>query len=254
MTTERQPFFSIITVTYQAEKVIERTMESVRKQSYTNLEHVIVDGASTDGTLALLQPYKTTITHLLSEPDNGIYDAMNKAITLASGDYLWFLNAGDEIYSPETVQLMADLLVGPHLPDVVYGETAVVDKEGRFLHMRRLKAPKRLSWRSFSMGMLVCHQSFIVHKRVCLQYDLKYRFSADFDWCIRVMRQSTGIFNTHLTLSNYLNEGATTENMKASLKERYRIMCQYYGTLPTLVRHIWFAVRFFWDKQVHHSA
>ena len=75
------------------------------------------------------------------------------------------------------------------------------------------------------------------------KYDLHYRFSADFDWCIRIMKQSKILHNTHLTLIDYLNEGMTTRNHKASLKERFRIMCKHYGYVSTVMRHLWFALR-----------
>lgn len=245
--------FTIITVTYNAEKLVRRTMESVRQQTYPNIEHVIVDGASTDGTLDILRPYLSKQVHLISEPDKGIYDAMNKAIAMASGNYLWFLNAGDELYAPDTVLQIANMLTAP-MPQVIYGETSIVDIDGNFLYARRLQAPPKLTWRSFRHGMLVCHQSFIVHRSVCVPYDLAYRFSSDFDWCIRVMKQSQSLLNTQLVLSKYLNEGATTRNMKASLKERYHIMCKHYGTLPTIVRHLWFAVRFAWSRFVKNEV
>jgi hypothetical protein len=96
------------------------------------------------------------------------------------------------------------------LPDILYGETAIVDDKGSFLHMRRLKAPGRLTWKSFKQGMLVCHQAFIVKRELTEPYDLSYRFSSDFDWCIRMMKKATSIHNTRLTLVNYLNEGMTT--------------------------------------------
>jgi hypothetical protein len=125
----------------------------------------------------------------------------------------------------------------------LYGETAIVDNNGTFLRMRRLKAPETLSWESFKQGMLVCHQAFIVKRTIFEPYDLNYRFSADVDWCIRLMKKSRRIHNTHLTLINYLDEGVTTANRKASLKERYRIMVKYYGQVSTFLHHVWFVVR-----------
>ena len=85
---------------------------------------------------------------------------MNKGIRLATGDYLCFLNAGDELHEDDTLQLMVHSITGTELPDVLYGETAIVDEEGHFLRMRRLSAPENLNWKSFKDGMLVCHQAF----------------------------------------------------------------------------------------------
>lgn len=146
-------------------------------------------------------------------------------------------------FLPETVEKMMNSFEPASAPDILYGETAIVGDNGEFLFMRRLSAPETLSWKSFKQGMLVCHQAFMVKKSIFEPYDLNYRFSADVDWCIRMMRKSRYIRNTHLTLINYLNEGITTANRKASLKERYRIMVKHYGQVSTFLHHVWFAVR-----------
>jgi glycosyltransferase involved in cell wall biosynthesis len=207
------------------------------------VEHIIVDGKSKDNTLALIQLYENPKLKWISEPDSGLYDAMNKAVTMATGDYLCFLNAGDMFFLAETVEKMMNSFQPSSAPDILYGETAIVDNNGTFLRMRRLKAPETLSWESFKQGMLVCHQAFIVKRTIFEPYDLNYRFSADVDWCIRLMKKSRRIHNTHLTLINYLDEGVTTANRKASLKERYRIMVKYYGQVSTFLHHVWFVVR-----------
>nr|WP_306434632.1 glycosyltransferase family 2 protein [Phocaeicola coprophilus] len=242
------PKFSIITVTYNAGAVLEDTIQSVITQTYRNVEYIIVDGGSKDHTLDIINRYREHIHTLVSEPDKGLYDAMNKGIRLATGDYLCFLNAGDELHEDDTLQLMVHSITGTELPDVLYGETAIVDEEGHFLRMRRLSAPENLNWKSFKDGMLVCHQAFFPRRELAEPYDLRYRFSADFDWCIRIMKKSHTLHNTHLTLIDYLNEGVTTRNHRASLHERFRIMCRHYGYLSTLARHAWFALRLLLKK------
>lgn len=242
------PKFSIITVTYNAGAVLEDTIQSVITQTYRNVEYIIVDGGSKDHTLDIINRYREHIHTLVSEPDKGLYDAMNKGIRLATGDYLCFLNAGDELHEDDTLQLMVHSITGTELPDVLYGETAIVDEEGHFLRMRRLSAPEDLNWKSFKDGMLVCHQAFFPRRGLAEPYDLRYRFSADFDWCIRIMKKSHTLHNTHLTLIDYLNEGMTTRNHRASLHERFRIMCRHYGYLSTLARHAWFALRLLLKK------
>lgn len=242
------PKFSIITVTYNAGAVLEDTIQSVITQTYRNVEYIIVDGGSKDHTLDIINRYREHIHTLVSEPDKGLYDAMNKGIRLATGDYLCFLNAGDELHEDDTLQLMVHSITGTELPDVLYGETAIVDEEGHFLRMRRLSAPENLNWKSFKDGMLVCHQAFFPRRELAEPYDLHYRFSADFDWCIRIMKKSHTLHNTHLTLIDYLNEGMTTRNHRASLHERFRIMCRHYGYLSTLARHAWFALRLLLKK------
>ena len=242
------PKFSIITVTYNAEKVLEDTIQSVIFQTYRNVEYIIVDGASKDHTLEIVNKYHNRINKVISEPDKGLYDAMNKGIQLATGDYLCFLNAGDKFHDSETLQKIVHTLKGQELPDVVYGETAIVDEEGHFLHMRRLSTPAHLNWKSFKQGMLVCHQAFFANRELAINhlYDLQYRFSADFDWCIRIMKKAKCLHNTRLTLIEYLNEGMTTKNHKASLKERFCIMAKHYGLISTILHHGWFVIRLFY--------
>jgi len=248
--------FSIITVTYNAEATIERTIRSVMSQTaLEHIEYIIIDGASTDNTMAIARNHilPNANCQLRTEPDKGLYDAMNKGIQAATGDYLWFLNAGDTLYNDNTIAQLLSIvhssLVTRHSsPDIIYGETDIVDSRGNFIAHRRLKAPKKLNWKSFRMGMLVSHQSFIVRRGIAPLYDLQYRYSADVDWCIRCMKASRTIHNSQLILSNYLNEGLTTANRKASLKERFAIMVKYYGWLPTAIRHLWFFIRYNYNK------
>jgi glycosyltransferase involved in cell wall biosynthesis len=241
--------FSIITVTYNAEKVLERTILSVLGQTYPQVEYIIVDGNSSDKTKAIIEQYATGIDLRVSEPDKGLYDAMNKGLRMATGDYVWFLNAGDTLHSKTTIEeLVRSIPYATNLPDVIYGETNLVNADDEFIASRRLKAPKTLTWRSFSMGMMVCHQSFIVKRSIAPAYNLCYPLVADFDWCIRCLRQSKYVHNTHLTLSNFLLDGLSSQKRKASLKERFRIMSYYYGLLPTSIRHVWFALRFYAAK------
>ncbi len=236
------PLFSIITVTYNAAAVLLPTLQSVAEQSCKEYEYIVVDGASTDDTLELVRRSGVP-TRIISERDKGIYDAMNKGMKIARGTYFIFMNAGDAFYSADTLQAIKER-IGTRRPGVIYGETAIVDEQRQYVMMRRLRAPEHLTWRSFAVGMVVCHQAFIVRRDLAPQYDLSYRYSADVDWCIRCMKRSDEMFNTHLVLVNYLREGTTTRNRRASLKERFHIMCKYYGTLPTVLRHIWFTVRF----------
>ncbi|MBQ8502274.1 MAG: glycosyltransferase [Bacteroides sp.] len=237
------PRFSIITVCYNAEQTLEDTIQSVITQTYHHWEYIIVDGASKDGTMRIINKYRDRIHCIVSEPDRGLYDAMNKGMALATGDYLCFLNAGDCLHEDDTLLHIAQSLKGERLPDVIYGDTALVDTEGHFVRMRRLRPPKRLTWKSFRLGMLVCHQAFFARRSLASMYDLRYRFSADFDWCIRVMKQAKLMHNTRMTVVDYLQEGMTTQNRKASLKERFDIMVKHYGRLSTWLCHVWFVVR-----------
>ena len=133
-----RPKFSIITVTYNAASVIVPTLESVRAQTYSNYEYILVDGGSKDDTVAIAKASGIEFAHIISERDKGIYDAMNKGIALATGDYLCFLNAGDAFYAPDTLQTIADAIADEkELPDVLYGETAEVDENRNFDEKRQ---------------------------------------------------------------------------------------------------------------------
>ena len=242
--------FSIITITYNAVSSLEPTIKSVASQSCPAIEYIIIDGGSSDGTQELIKKYGANISYWVSEPDKGLYDAMNKGLRAATGHYVWFLNAGDVLKSETVVADMARIAEENKIPDIIYGETDLIDANGNVFAERRLKTPKRLTWKSFRMGMLVCHQAFIVKREIATEYNLQFRFSSDFDWCIRCMKKAKTIINSKITLVNYQYEGTTTSNRKASLKERYDIMCKYYGVFPTQIRHLWFAVRFYWAKYI----
>lgn len=242
------PLLSIVTVTYNAATTVAVTMRSVAIQTFTDYEHIIVDGNSRDETMQIVSELATPRTSAKSEPDRGLYDAMNKGIGRATGRYMIFLNAGDSFHSADTLQIIANDIQRCYLqqnmyPGVVYGQTNLVDIKGAYIGPRHLQAPEVLSLKSFAKGMLVCHQAFVALKRIVPLYDTKWRYSADYEWCLRILQHSRINVNTHAVLIDYLSEGMTTANRKASLKERYMIMCKYYGAFPTLIRHIGFAVR-----------
>ena len=239
------PKFSIITVTYNAEAVLDDTIQSVVAQTYKEIEYIIVDGGSKDKTLEIAKRYAEKLSVIISEPDKGLYDAMNKGIRLATGDYVCFLNAGDQLHEDETLFQIVQSLYEAELPDVIYGDTDIVDLDGHFLHKRRLSPPENLTWKSFKQGMLVCHQAFFARTSLAkvTPYNLKYRYSSDFDWCIRIMKQAKVLHNTYLTIIDYLSEGMTTQYHQASLMERFWIMSRHYGFLTTVFQHLWFTIR-----------
>lgn len=238
------PKFSIITVTYNASAVIEPTLESIISQSYNNYEFLLIDGASTDDTVAKVVASGIVATHLVSERDKGLYDAMNKGIALATGDYLCFLNAGDAFHSPDVLKHLAlSVAAEEQFPGVLYGETAEVDSQRRFVRMRRLQAPEKLHWKSFKQGMLVCHQAFFARRDIAPLFNLSYRYSADVDWCIRVMKSADKMLNVHLTIIDYLQDGLSIQNHRASLMERFDIMRKHYGLTSTVLHHLWFVIR-----------
>lgn len=253
---------SVITITYNAGKVLRPTLDSVRAQHYAAIEHVIVDGASTDNTMSVVDEYVRQtagedgghVVVAVSEPDKGLYDAMNKGLQRAKGQYVCFLNAGDLLPAPDTIERVAAVALhyDDSLPAVIYGDTDIVDNDWQFLHHRRLSPPDDLSWRSFRKGMLVCHQAFYARTDIAkaTPYDLRYRYSADVDWCIRVMkeaeRQGAPITRVEGVVALYMQEGQSTKHHKASLRERFDVMRRHYGLLTTMTMHAWFVWRSLW--------
>lgn len=238
---ETAPLISIITITFNAADTIESTLISVASQTYSNYEHIIIDGASKDNTIEIARKFPDV--RILSERDKGLYDAMNKGIKLANGKYLLFLNSGDTFHTKETLAKYAK--AAEKGDDIIYGDTIIVDRERNIKGKRHLSAPAQLTFESFSQGMLICHQAFMVRKEIAPGYDLQYRFSADYDWTIKCIVNSDPRRCTNLnTITiDYLSDGLTDNNKLKSLKERYRIMSKHYGKLPTMVRHLGFIFR-----------
>ncbi len=248
------PLFSIITVTYNAAETLPATLASIKEQSCKLYEYIVMDGVSKDNTVQLATDANIPNARIISSPDKGLYDAMNKAIDIATGEYLIFLNAGDAFHSPDTLQKIADVIMNHDFPGIVYGQTQLVNANRQRIGDRHLSAPEELTLKSFAEGMLVCHQAFIALRRITGHYDLRYRFSADYEWCIRCLQHSRNNVYIPHTIIDYLSEGLTTANRKASLKERFKIMCYYYGTIPTVLRHLKFIPRFLKQRRIDKKA
>ena len=241
-----------VTVCYQAEALIGRTMRSVCEQTYPHIEYWIMDGASTDGTLAkvaqIKKAYPKRRIQVCSEPDRGLYDAMNKGLQkVGTADFVCFLNAGDTLPAPDTVARVAAQLADRNtLPKIIYGDTMLTDAEGHILGPRTHRPPKKLTPRSFRRGMLVCHQAIWVDPRICAFYDWQhYPTSADFDWVINALEktQPAEVFNCGLPLAHYLVGGYSAKHEAQSWKERYRIMVKHYGLLSTWSAHLYIILR-----------
>lgn len=233
---------SIITVTYNCRELLLKTLGSIREQSYPHIEYIVVDGASDDGTAAVIEKEKTTISAWVSEPDQGIYDAMNKGLSMASGKYVWFINAGDEIHAPDTVERIFN---GQQQADLYYGDTMITDPGGKEIGLRRLRPPETLTWQDYRWGQLVSHQAFIPRRELTPDYDLDYRHSADIDWQLKILRKAKTIVNTQQVLCNFLDGGHSKKNIPGSLRERFQIMKKNYGLLRSLAAHFIIGTKFF---------
>ncbi|MDB4901708.1 MAG: glycosyltransferase [Mucilaginibacter sp.] len=234
---------SVITVVYNNVRDIERTMLSVLNQTYSNIEYIIVDGSSTDGTLEIIKRYESRITKLISEKDDGIYDAMNKGLTAATGDYVLFMNSADEFYEPDTV---AKVFSAANDADIYYGETEMIDDKGQSLGQRRHTAPQNFTWRSFKYGMSVSHQAIYIRRSLTEPYDRQYHLSADIDWIIRAAKKAKKIVNVNQYVAKYQVGGMSKTKHRQSLTERFNIMKRYYGLLSTVFNHVVIAFNLGW--------
>jgi len=234
---------SIITVVYNNARDIECTILSVLGQTYPNIEYIVVDGSSTDGTLEIIKRYEHRIARIISEKDDGIYDAMNKGLAAATGEYVLFMNSGDELYSPDTV---SNVFATATDADIYYGETEMIDDKGESLGRRRHAAPRQFTWRSFKYGMSVSHQAIYIRRSLTGLFDRRYELSADIDWILRAAKKAKKIVNVNQYVARYLIGGMSKTKHRQSLQERFRIMKVYYGLLPTLFNHGVIAVNLGW--------
>lgn len=210
--------FSIVTVVFNGEKDIERTVRSCITQTYSNYEYIIIDGKSTDSTLDIINSFK--ISQLISEKDHGIYDAMNKAIILAQSDWILFMNCGDTFYDNNVLSNVAAKInkCGSN-PDVIYGNT-IYDYNNKY--MRVIAKPIEL----INREMVFCHQSTFVKTSVHKKhlFDLRYKLAADYNLFFQLYKQNMIFQHIDILVAIFnQNYGSTLNNYKLSTKERFSI-------------------------------
>jgi glycosyltransferase involved in cell wall biosynthesis len=237
---------SIITITYNAEKYLTRTLESIVNQSRQDFEYLIIDGKSKDGTLLIAAAYDARINQIISEPDQGLYDAMNKGLALATGDFVWFMNAGDEICEIDAVAKIYQLIDAQPKIDVLYGDTYFVEEDGNIQGLRSEitphRLPRNLQWQDMNLGMLVCHQAFIARKSIAPLY-LTTNLSADVDWEIECLKKARKIQFLDFVVAKYLVGGISNKQLKRSLLDRYDVLKKHFGLLGVIQSHILITIR-----------
>lgn len=243
---------SVITITYNAEQFLPNTMQSIANQTYSNIEYIIVDGKSKDHTVEQIKEFELQLKNAnspislrwISEPDRGLYDAMNKGMHLATGDFVWFINAGDKIFDNQTAQRIADAVSANPNCDVVYGQTLVIDYNDNPVGERHKIALANLQKKHLLNGLVVCHQSILVRKSIAPDYDLKYRVSADYDWVCKVLAASQQNVFINDYISRFMLAGVSTVNRKSSWVERFNSMRTHFGLLRTLWAHIIIIIKY----------
>lgn len=209
---------SIITVCFNSEKTIEDTLKSVQSQTYPNIEYIVIDGNSKDCTNEIVSKYKDVVSIHISEPDKGLYDAMNKGIALATGDLIGVLNSDDIFADENIVQKLADS-IGDH--DGVYGDVGFYS-ESDFNDKKRHYSSKGFTKEKFSRGMMPAHPSFYARKKcyeIAGSYRTDLKIAADYDMLLRffllkgtsfmyledeVVKMRIGGVSTSGVMSNYI--------------------------------------------------
>lgn len=229
-----RPRFSVITVCFNALAILPETYASLRTQSSSDYEWIVVDGASTDGTVEWLTEIGPDV--LVSERDTGIYDAMNKAIARATGDYLFFLNAGDRFADANVLTEIKSVLdlQGAPWPGIVYGDVIYFGDRGQ----RR----KRFNWlkRSNLVFGDLCHQAAFVRREMFDRFgvfDVSLRYNADFDWFIRGFRGGARLQYVHRDVARFHDAGAHVLAAQACELERNTVRHRYCPRLLWLLGH-----------------
>ena len=240
------PLFSVITINYNNLRGLQRTYESVQKQTARHqIQWIVVDGNSSDGSADFLRSHASDIDVLLIEKDKGIYDAMNKGLGLAEATYVWFMNSGDVIYREDVAEKLSALTSTQ--PDVLFGDTMFIDENGRDIglisQLKPQRFPEKLDKWSFRFGMNICHQSFIAKKSICPIYDLQYRQAADVDWVIRILDKNPVNIRFEGVIAGFETGGSSAQHEKKAWKERFAVLSKHYGFLPNCVNHAWIILR-----------
>ncbi len=240
----RQPLFSIVTVVRNDKPGLERTLKSIFSQTYTNFELLVIDGGSSDGTLSVIEQSAEKIDYWVTEKDDGIYDAMNKGLHRASGDFVYFINAGDSVYSPRTLERLARL--ADTGTDVLFGEVVLVSQSleqiGTRSRITTHKLPKHLSWSDFRYGMVVCHQGFIARRSIVGDY-ISGNLSADIDWVISALRRSRKNVYYDAPIAEFPLGGMSQKHLYRSMWGRFRILGSHYGWIANIGNHIIIVLR-----------
>lgn len=210
---------TVILVTYNCKETVKVTLDSIVGQSTKQKELVVVDGASTDGTLDIINNYKDSIDVFVSEPDRGIYDAMNKAIKLSSGDWICFMNAGDTFNNENVIE---EVIAIPNIEnyDVIYGDTKIIDKVCEYI-----RTPHSLD--TFNMRLPFCHQSSFVKSELMKEklYDLQYKVCADFHFFYTLFKEQRKFLYVPIVVSvyNQADGGFSAKNRDRLIYEQCKV-------------------------------
>jgi glycosyltransferase involved in cell wall biosynthesis len=211
------PKISIVTVSFNAINAIENTILSVINQTYPNIEYIIIDGGSTDGTVDIIKKYDNKISYWISEPDNGIYDAMNKAIEKATGEWINFMNAGDIFYSDTIVQELANTNIFNNKNTIIYGNRIVNTSGVMKEQVSRIKTIKH--------SMDIFHQSIFTYTSLHKEhlFNTSYQIAGDYDFLYKMINNNINFIKVNMNICIFLYGGISCENIN-QLKEVLRVI------------------------------
>lgn len=216
---------SIITVAYNAKDEIEKTIKSVLEQSYNNIEYIIIDGGSTDGTLEIIKKYEEKIDYWISEPDKGIYDAMNKGIRHAHGLWMNFLNAGDTYANNDVLVKMFSN--NNDNTTLVYGDIFAIKENGEPLYVKAIELKDK---NSIKKGMKVCHQAIFYHKKIMEDYDSNLKLKSEWKHLIHMtQKKNFKAKKFDFPVVNYSIGGLGAQLLKLNHKEYRKVFLEEYG-------------------------
>jgi glycosyltransferase involved in cell wall biosynthesis len=219
-----KPLVTIITVIYNDGEHIEDIIKNVTSQTYPNIEYIIIDGGSTDGTLDVIKKYADTVDYWVSEGDKGIYDAMNKGVRVATGEWVNFMNAGDAFYRSTTIAEVIEAI--PPSADLVYGHTYYKEDE-------KLTLIKTYNVEHLWMSMICSHQSLFVRTSILKKrpFDLRYKISSDFDFIYYCYVNKHTFFDTNKKIAVHSVDGISEQNIITRMMERWRIVNSHTPSL-----------------------
>lgn len=231
--TSAKPLISVVTVVHNGVKHIEETIRAVAGQTYENVEHIVIDGGSTDGTIDILRRLDGTIAYWMSEPDSGVYDAMNKGIMQVTDpeSYILFANADDSLYSPDALQRVVEQGKGE---DMLYGRMLLADDQVSAV------VGKRVDMDDLALQTL-CHPATFVRRKVfdsVGMFDTRYAIAADYDHIVRCFAAPVSTRFVDVVVSRMRMGGLSEDQFMKSCSERKDVIRRRFPVIPRL-RGIW---------------
>lgn len=217
-----QTKISIVTIVYNGQGCIEKTIKSVLEQTYRNIEYIIIDGLSTDTTLELIAPYNDKIDKLISGQDSGIYDAMNKGLKEVTGDYVIFMNCDDTFTDKDTLGIIANSIKKNNSPDFIYGDAIEESSIDGTRYAKNARDPKYLWYGMFAHHQSMAYKMSVITKHN-LKYDLQYKIGADYGFTAEFLTYGKEIHYIDKPLCIFMQDGASAVDYKVGLKEQWQI-------------------------------